>query len=354
MRKITLFIALGLFASVLFFYLRSPIDPVSWQVEPMATLSGKFEANNKLDTVSLLGQGQLNASEDIAFDDEGWLHTGLENGAIVKFKPDQSSNIIEVTNTGGRPLGMRFNKQGNLIVADAIKGILSVTPSGDVDILVDSFEGEKIVFVDHLDVADNGDIYFSNASQKYDVSNYLLDFLEASATGQVLKYDAATQETELLIDNLFFGNGIALSPNDAFLLVNETGRSRVLKHILTGENAGTTNVFIDKLPAMPDNIYFDENETFWIGLITLRDWRIEKLATYPTIRKIIGGVPLSMLKPSSKYGFVLGVDLKGNVTHNYQGASAYTEITSAVPHKGKLYLGSLYNNAIGVFDYAQQ
>lgn len=335
-------------------YLISPVEPVSWRPDPVSRLIGTFEKNNTLDDVSIIAAGKLPEAEDIVFDANGWLYTGLNDGRIVKLNPNKPDEIIQVADTGGRPLGLRFDTSNNLIVADAQLGLISVSPkTGDIKVLVDSFEGRKLLLVDHLDIAANGDIYFSDASGKFGMSSYLLDFIEASSTGAVYKYSPKTQTTTLLMDGLFFSNGVALGPNDTYFLVAETGRARILKYHLSGPAQGQTEVFIDALPAMPDNIFFDEQGTFWVGLIAMRDWRVEKLAATPTIRKIIGGIPAELLKPKEGYGFVVGIDLEGTLTHNLQTEFAYTHITAAIPYNNKLFLGSLEGDSIAVYSFPE-
>lgn len=331
-------------------FLISPVEPVAWRPDPVSALEGNFQKNTLLDDVRILAAGNLPEPEDLIFDTEGWLYTGLNDGRIVKFKPDSPNEIIEITNTGGRPLGLRFNAKGDLIVADTERGLISVSPQGDIEVLVNTFEGRKLLLVDHLDIADNGDIYFSDASAKFGLDNYLLDFIEASSTGAVYKYSASTKQTSLLMDSLFFSNGVALGPGDEYLLVAETGRARILRHFLSGPKQGQTEVFIDALPAMPDNLYYDEESTLWVGMIVLRDWRVEKLAAYPVIRRIIGGIPSAWLKPTDRYGFLIGLNMDGKITHNLQTASGYTNITAAIKHNNKLYLGGLDNDSIAVYE----
>jgi hypothetical protein len=43
--------------------------------------------------------------------------------------------------TGGRPLGMKFDAGGSLIVADAFRGLLSVSQERKVTVLADGVNG---------------------------------------------------------------------------------------------------------------------------------------------------------------------------------------------------------------------
>jgi sugar lactone lactonase YvrE len=347
-RRLFSYFVLALLLSLIALYAISPIRPVIWQPDADAGLKNMYAVNQTLDKVSIYGATSLQAPEDIVIADDGTVYTGLANGDLVSFNVNTPEQVSVIANTGGRPLGVRLDKQGNLIVSDAMKGLIKVTLEGDISILVDEYQGKTLRFVDHHDIAENGDIYFSDASARYDLSNYLYDFLEASATGSIYRYSPDTGETVRIMSDLFFANGVALGPDDAFLLVAETGKARILKHYLKGPEKGLTTIFANNLPAMPDNLSFNGDGTFWAGMVSLRDWRVEALASFPELRQILASLPASWLEPSSFYGFVLGFDLNGNVVANFQTQEAYTSITAAYEHKGKLYLGSLHGDGIAV------
>jgi len=331
-------------------YILSPIRPLVWQPDANAGLNNMYQKNNALDIVRVVGTSTLLAPEDVFISADGVAYTGLGNGDVVSFPIQNPDEITVIANTGGRPLGVRLDADGNLIVSDAIKGLLSITPDGDIEVLVSEHEGKRLMLIDHHEIAGNGDIYFSNASAKYDINTYILDFIEASATGGVYRYSPSTGETQRLMSNLFFANGITLGPNDEYLLVAETGKARILKFQLTGPNRGESTIFANNLPAMPDNLSFNGNDTFWAGMVSLRDSRIETLSAYPVIRRIMGALPLEWFEAlaSSSYGFVLGFDLDGKVVANYQTHDRYSAITSAYQHKDMLYLGSLTTSGVAI------
>lgn len=69
----------------------------------------------------------------------------------------------------GRPLGLRFDKKsGILYIADAYYGLLSVGPEGGVATpLATHIDGEPIMFANDLDIHDNGSIFFTDTSKRY-------------------------------------------------------------------------------------------------------------------------------------------------------------------------------------------
>ena len=65
---------------------------------------------------------------EVVLDTTGNLYTGLEDGRIVRV-PVAGGKPEVVADTGGRPLGMKLDAAGNLVVADALRGLLSVASS---------------------------------------------------------------------------------------------------------------------------------------------------------------------------------------------------------------------------------
>jgi sugar lactone lactonase YvrE len=68
------------------------------------------------------------------------------------------------------------------------------------------------------------------------------DVLESAPHGRLLKYDINTGECSVVLDELFFANGIAVSPDDTYVLVNETTRYRVKRVYVRGPRMGDVEV----------------------------------------------------------------------------------------------------------------
>ena len=339
-------VAITITSLLFFLWFNSSLQPVVWSPSQNLGLVGEFAHNHKLDKSKLILQNVGPGPEDIVVGNDGRFYTGFEDGRIISFllNEDGHSDVRLFTNTGGRPLGMKFNKVGDLIVTDAKRGLLSITMDGEITVLVDTINGIKMKFVDHLDIAQDGTIWFSDASQRFSHEELEYDFVEVSTTGRLLSYSPKTKETKVHISNLFFANGVALGPNDEFVLINETGKAQIHRLWLKGDKKGQQELFIKDLPAMPDNLTFNGKDTFWVPLINLRDPLIDGLSQYPFIRKLAGGLPASWLKPVKDYAFVIGVDLNGKVKFNLQGKDKLFAITSVIEHENSLVLGSLMMN----------
>jgi sugar lactone lactonase YvrE len=334
-------VALAVLAYLLFWPV--PIDPLPWKAPPNPGRTGVFAPNALLGAVeqpiARLGDGP----EDIARGPDGWFYTGLADGSIVRFDLD-SRRADTLVNTGGRPLGVRFDATGGLFVADAYKGLLSVSPTGQVTVLTDQIGGTRFRYTDAVSVAGNGIIWFSDASRRFnDSTGGILDFWESRPTGRLLSYDPANRRTTVHLDTLDFGNGVAVGPGDAYILVNETMAGRIVRLWLTGPKAGQRDVFIDRLPGMPDNISWNGRDIFWVGLVGPRTAREEKVRELPPLlRKILFRVP-ERLRPVAltPLGWVIGIDTTGRVRYNLQDSTGKVwSVTSAVEADGWLYLAS--------------
>ena len=156
-------------------------------------LTGQYAQNTRLSPVQKLSLGEGHKPEDVALDADGKIYAGFEDGRIMVLQPDGTQPRV-FANTDGRPLGLIFDRAGNLIVADAIKGLLSVNKSGEVKVLAVEADGEKFGCLNDLDVGADGTIYFTEASHKFPMSQFTNDLLEHQPNGRLLALDPQTQK----------------------------------------------------------------------------------------------------------------------------------------------------------------
>ena len=340
---------LGVFLAAYLLLWPTKIDPVAYSPAPKPEMTGVLAPNKKLLSADLIARGSVNGPEDVVLDADGRLYGGTQDGKIVRIGKD--GNVVIFAETGGRPLGLAFDRGNKLIVADAYKGLLSIDPEGNIAVLSTEAEGLPYRFTDHLDIASDGIIYFTDASHTYPQNEYLFDLLESRPNGRLLRYDPESGRAEVLLHNLYFANGVALSQDEAFVLVNETYRYRIQRYWLKGPKAGTSEIFADNLPGFPDNITANRRGTFWLALFTVRNDQMDKMHPSPLLKKILSRLPRFLWPRPKPYGFVLALNEKGDILENLQDPTGdhLKEITSAREHDGFLYLGSLHNDRIGKY-----
>jgi len=319
------------------------IDAVSWEPPQGPGFEGVYALNDALEGAEVLSLQMGGGPEDVAVDANGRIYGGLHDGRIVRLSADGRKQETFATIEGGRPLGLHFDAAGNLIVADAYKGLMSVSPAGYVTVLSDTHGGRPFKFADDLDIAADGKVYFSDASDTYAQVDYRLDLLEARGHGRLLVYDPATGQTDMLLDNLYFANGVALSAAEDFVLVNETGRYRVTRYWLKGEKAGTHDIFIENLPGFPDGISGNGSGIFWLAMPSPRNPAMDKVHPSPWVKGLISKLPTFMQPSAITQGIVIALDEGGNVLktlHDRDGNPVYM-VTSVEQVGDQIYLGSL-------------
>jgi sugar lactone lactonase YvrE len=309
---------------------------------------GVFTPNDRLTQLEKLAKGHA-GPESVAIDEKGYLYTGLADGRILRIQPDGTT--IETFARAREPLGLEFDTHGNLVVADASLGLISVDPAGNIATLSQKVGGTPINFADDLAITSDGTVYFTDASTRFTNKESVSDILEHRPNGRLLAYSSSTGLTKLVLDGLYFPNGLAVGPNEAYLLFTETSMYRVRRYWLTGERAGQTDIFIDNLPGFPDNISFNGKDTFWVALAGGPRLRaaLDPLLPYPLLRKILWRIPGLFGGTSTGEGYVVGLDLEGNVIHTLQDVTGetYPDTTSAIEYKGALYIGSFSADGIG-------
>ncbi|WP_306251322.1 SMP-30/gluconolactonase/LRE family protein [Parvularcula sp. IMCC14364] len=344
------------FAGGYFLFWPTGLAPQAWVAPQDEGLTGDFVPNDLIARAQKMELSGRYGPEDIAIGVDGWLYTGVSDGSVIRVDPATGDfDILAIT--GGRPLGVEFDAGGNLLVADAYKGLVSIAMDGTVTILADQAgDGSIIGYADDVDVTPDGRIWFSDASTKFFPGDWggtleasVAEIWEHAGTGRILSYDPETGEMETHMTGLVFANGVAADPAGQFILVSETGKYRVLKYWLAGPEKGKTEVLVDNLPGFPDNINPDSAGGYFVGLVTPRSADVDAFAEKPLLRNILWRIPgFEDAAAPPPYSHLIRIDANGNVLETWQDpAGSYTDITGAVRGAdGSIYVSSLQEGSI--------
>ena len=336
-----------------------PVEPVAWQPAPAPGYSGVHQPNKLLANLQTIPLGGEEGPEHVVLRD-GKLYVAVASGKILRMAPDGSAQEV-FASTGGRVLGFDFDAAGNLIAADAMKGLLSITPDGQVSVLADRFGGQPIRYADAVVVARSGKVYFSDASTRFGPADWggtfeasILDILEQSSTGRILEFDPATKATRVLVKGLSFANGVALSNDQRFLYVAETGKYRIWQVAVEASDLDVRSgrpearVLFDNLPGYPDNLMRGLVGRIWVGFAKPRSATVDGLAGTPFLRKVTLRLPRAMWPVPPAYGHVMAFDDAGRIVAVLQDPSgAYPETTGITETEDRLYVQSLHAKALG-------
>ncbi|MFS7939897.1 putative strictosidine synthase transcription factor WD40-like family [Helianthus anomalus] len=148
----------------------------------------------------------------------------------------------------------------------SVLGLIKVSIDGEIEVLTTEAEGVKLGFPDGVVVAKNGMVYFTDGSYKYGYHETMPCLLDGRPHGRLVSYDPLTKQTKVLARDLYFANGVELSPNQDFVIFCESFMMRCSRYYLQGERKGSIDVFIDGLPGFPDNLRYDGEGHYWLAI----------------------------------------------------------------------------------------
>jgi sugar lactone lactonase YvrE len=341
-----------------------PIAPVAWDAPAAPGYVGVHTPNTRLANLQMIDLHGEVGPEHIQLGPDGRLYTTVASGNILRMAADGSEQQV-FANTGGRVLGFDFDAQGNLIAADAVKGLLSVSPTGKISTLTENVNSDPIRYADAVVVAKNGKMYLSDASARFAPKDWggtfeasVLDILEQASTGRILEYDPTTTTTRVVAKGISFANGVALSQDEQTLFVNETGKYRVWKIAVTANNldvsslasqpSAQASVLLDNLPGYPDNLMRGLHGKIWLGFAKPRNPTIDTMAHKPWLRSLTLRLPRVLWPIPKAYGHVIAFTEDGKVVADLQDPSgAYPETTAITETPDRLYVQSLHAHGLG-------
>ncbi len=361
-----------------------PADPVAWTPEDDAGYVGAHRVNHKLSGLQQLALGSGQEGPEFIVAHAGVLYTGLANGDVLRVNTDGQSHEV-VANTDGRPLGLDVDGQGRLLVADAMRGLLRISgrgPDAEVETLLSSVshpvKDDPIRYADAIKVGPGGVLWLSDATRRFGARERggtfeasVLDVLEHSCTGRIIRQDPVTLAARVVLTGLCFPNGIEFSGDGNTMYISETSAYRILAvdlnklaavrsaegdtgvpNLAEAMKQGAVGVFADNLPGFPDNLTRSASGRLWVGLTKPRSPMVDALAGYPFARAVVLRLPRFLWPVPKAYGHVIAYDESGKVVDDLQDpAGVYPETTAATEADGKLFIQSLHARTIGWMPY---
>jgi len=327
-----------------------------------ATAAGStspYALNDRLRDVEVIGLGKIDGPEDILLDNNDDIYTGNRIGDIIRFKAPDYKEPEVFAHCGGRPLGLAFDKNGNILVCIGGMGLYSIDKNRKITKLTDEtnrtpwsiIDDSRLSLADDLDVAPDGRVFFSEATKRYEMHEWPVDSLEGRGNGRILCYDPSNKKTKTLIRNLVFANGVCVAHDNNSFFFAETWGCRVSRYWLNGPKAGKVESILPDIPGYPDNINRASDGNYWLALVGMRTPAYDLAMAIPGFRKRMSRRVASdeWMFPNINIGCVIKFNDRGEVLEAFWdfGGVNHPMVTSMREHRGYLYLGGINNNRIG-------
>ena len=336
--------------------------------------TGDFQQNDRLASLERINLDVYTRPETVLYRD-GYLYSSC-HGQIIRTAEDGSGTELIYDSKDGETIGFDFDADGNIIFCDVrfegtTPGIYKADISGGETVvtqLCTEVEGEKLRCPDALAVAEDGIIYFSEATEFSPVryGNATLAFQYEcyyhSSNGKVCAYDPSTGEAWVLAEGFSGANGIALSFDGQYLYLCETMEYCVWRIPVSARHATKGNgaeLFLSNLPGCVDNLNRGQNGLYWVGFVSQRTASWDKLLGSVPLRKMLlrySKIPDPSIRenaPESGSAAVFAFDDSGAVREFLMAEdSEYYSITGATETSDRLYLHS--NNYAGYIGYIER
>jgi gluconolactonase len=227
----------------------------------------------------------FHGAESLVVAADGSVYGGGHDGVIRRLTPE--GRIERFAVTGGRPLGLAFDRDGLLVVCDLqAEAVLLVTPAGEVRVLAEEAGGARVGFPNSPVFDRQGNLYVSNS-----FGQSLTAMAEAAGGGddltehdrlvripnEVMAREAADGApsgsivvfrsdggSEVVAEGLYCPNGIAIDPHERGLYVLQSTTMTCVR-IPLHPGGGEPEV-VAEFESAPDGLAFDDGGNLLVTL----------------------------------------------------------------------------------------
>jgi len=188
----------------------------------------------------------------------------IEHARRMKYTPGQSATIaMEKTNEAN---GLTRDLQGRIVSAEHLtRRVTRQEADGSFTVVANSFQGKRLLRPNDVIVKSDGSIYFTDpggplAPEQWDVT-----------TTGVYRVSADLGSMSLIIDDMVGPNGLAFSPDEKILYVNDSRRRHIRAYDMQANGTvakQTSRMFADMggpEPGVPDGMKIDTQGNIYTG-----------------------------------------------------------------------------------------
>jgi len=192
------------------------------------------------------------------------LFNDIQTARRMKYTPGQGVSVaMEKTNEAN---GLTRDLQGRIVCAEHLtRRVTRYEADGSVTVIANSFGGKRLLRPNDVIVKSDGAIYFTDPG-----GPLAPDQWDVTMTG-VYRVSADLGTLTLIIDEMIAPNGIAFSPDESILYVNDTRRRHVRAYEVQPNGTvakQTSRVFADlngPEPGVPDGMKVDQAGNVFTG-----------------------------------------------------------------------------------------
>jgi len=237
------------------------------RIEQLAPELGKIiDANQQIRQLATGFGGDIGPAEGPVWWAEGkyLLFDDIQTARRMKYTPGQGVTVaMQKTNEAN---GLTRDLQGRLISAEHLtRRVTRTEPDGSITVVANSFQGKRLLRPNDVVVKSDGSIYFTDPGGPLAPEQWDVPF------GGVYRVTPDLGSITLLTDELIGPNGLAFSPDESVLYIDDARRRhiKVFDLLPNGTLARqTSRIFADMggpEPGGPDGMKVDSAGNVYCG-----------------------------------------------------------------------------------------
>jgi gluconolactonase len=192
------------------------------------------------------------------------LFNDIQTSRRMKYTPGQGAVVVKTPTNEAN--GLTRDLQGRLLSAEhATRRVTREDPDGSITVVANNFQGKRLLRPNDVIVKSDGTIYFTDPG-----GPLAPDQFDMTVAG-VYRVSADLGTISLIVDDMVGPNGLAFSPDESILYVNDARRRTVRAYDLlpNGTVAKQTSRLIADMggpePGVPDGIKVDTAGNLYTG-----------------------------------------------------------------------------------------
>jgi len=235
------------------------------QMDP--ALGNIIAANEPIRQLATGYGGDIGPAEGPVWIKEGryLLFDDIQTARRMKYTPGQGASTVALAKTN-EANGLTRDLQGRIVSAEHLtRRVTRQEADGSFTVVANSFQGKRLLRPNDVIVKSDGAIYFTDpggplAPEQWDVT-----------VSGVYRVSADLGSMSLIVDDMVGPNGLAFSPDEKILYVNDSRRRHVRAYDLQANGTvakQTSRVFADlggPEPGVPDGMKVDVAGNVYTG-----------------------------------------------------------------------------------------
>jgi hypothetical protein len=236
------------------------------------SMDGAMSPNQALDHCRPIGE-PLPGADDVAEAPDGALYVSAGRQVLRLSGPGYAARAV-VAEFPGAAGGLALHPDGRLLVCVAGHGLAAVDAAGRQSWL-NQAEDQPLSALTSVAAAADGTIFLSEGSRQNLAEDWCRDLMQKNHSGRLVACGPGLDGARVLLRDLPWPHGLAVSPDGRFLWLTESWSHRVCRAPIAAGGIGAVVPVIRNLPGYPARLGPAEGGGFWLAIFALRTHLVE-------------------------------------------------------------------------------